>query len=176
MTFLKSTKMPVVTVRRWRRASVVATGFVSLWLAVVQVASCQSDVGGAGSAGAGAGMINPTDKCVGIEPPAEAFGAEPGPTIPGLGVGGAGGATSGAGGMLASGGAGGVMNSGGSGGAAMTGAGTGGGSTLGPSEIGSARPIYQLKDFQPLSCGYGATYGLDTFKGKVTVAVLLAGW
>ena len=176
MTFLKSINMPVAAVRRWRRASLVATGFVSLWLGVVQVASCQSDVDATGSAGAGAGMINPSDKCVGIEPPSEAFGADPGPTIPGLGTGGAGGATSGVGGMLASGGAGGVMTSGGSGGVAMTGTGTGGGAALGPSEIGSARPIYQLEDFQPLSCGYGATYGLDNFKGKVTVAVLLAAW
>jgi thiol-disulfide isomerase/thioredoxin len=37
-------------------------------------------------------------------------------------------------------------------------------------------PRYALEDKQPLSCGFGATYGLPVFEGKVTVVVLLAGW
>lgn len=43
-------------------------------------------------------------------------------------------------------------------------------------EAGCAAPIYYLDDFQPLSCGYGATYGLDAFVGKPTLVVLLAAW
>lgn len=43
-------------------------------------------------------------------------------------------------------------------------------------EVGAAWPTFQLNDYQPQSCGTGATYGLDPFAGKVTVAILLAGW
>jgi hypothetical protein len=42
--------------------------------------------------------------------------------------------------------------------------------------IGEPSPTFALKDFQPLSCGFDAVYGLDNFKGHVTVAVLLAAW
>ena len=42
--------------------------------------------------------------------------------------------------------------------------------------VGKAWPIWKLKDFQPQSCGYKATYGLPTFKGRVTVVVLLSAW
>jgi hypothetical protein len=42
--------------------------------------------------------------------------------------------------------------------------------------IGEAAPVFALTDFQPQSCGFGATYGLEAFKGKVTVVVLLAAW
>jgi len=45
-----------------------------------------------------------------------------------------------------------------------------------PRTPGSLSPTYALKDVQPLSCGFRATYGLPPFKGKVTVAALLAGW
>jgi hypothetical protein len=43
-------------------------------------------------------------------------------------------------------------------------------------EIGEPWPIWELYDFQPQSCGYTATYGLDVYKGHVTVMVLLAAW
>lgn len=41
---------------------------------------------------------------------------------------------------------------------------------------GASMPTWQLKDFQPQSCGYNKTYGLNTFKGKVTLVVLLSAW
>ena len=41
---------------------------------------------------------------------------------------------------------------------------------------GEFPPDWQLTDFQPQSCGFGATYGLGAYKGQVTVAVLLASW
>jgi hypothetical protein len=84
--------------------------------------------------------------------PEEAYDAEPGPVIS---MGGAGGA----GGMGGAGGAGGA-----------------GGGALGPTEIGADMPAYQLEDVHPLSCGYEGVYGLDQFKGKVTIAALWAGW
>lgn len=42
--------------------------------------------------------------------------------------------------------------------------------------IGEQPPQWALYDFQPQSCGYEAVYGLDNFKGRPTVAVLLAAW
>ena len=42
--------------------------------------------------------------------------------------------------------------------------------------VGAAMPEWELYDFQPRSCGYRATYGLDLFKGHVTVVALLAAW
>jgi len=42
--------------------------------------------------------------------------------------------------------------------------------------IGEPPPQWALRDFQPQSCGYEAVYGLDNFKGRPTVAVLLAAW
>ncbi|TNE48563.1 MAG: redoxin domain-containing protein [Deltaproteobacteria bacterium] len=42
--------------------------------------------------------------------------------------------------------------------------------------IGAPMPDWKLKDFQPQSCGFGQTYGLRAFRGKVTVLVLLAAW
>ena len=41
---------------------------------------------------------------------------------------------------------------------------------------GADEPVWALRDFQPQSCGDGATYGLDVFRGKVTVVALLAAW
>jgi thiol-disulfide isomerase/thioredoxin len=41
---------------------------------------------------------------------------------------------------------------------------------------GSAAPRYRLKDFQPLSCGSGATYGLEAFRGRPTLVALFASW
>lgn len=35
---------------------------------------------------------------------------------------------------------------------------------------------WALTDFQPQSCGYETTYGMDAFKGRVTVLALLAAW
>jgi hypothetical protein len=37
-------------------------------------------------------------------------------------------------------------------------------------------PIYQLQDFQPRSCSYGLTYGLNQFLGRVTFVALFASW
>lgn len=42
--------------------------------------------------------------------------------------------------------------------------------------LDAAPPAFQLTDFQPQSCGHEATYGLEVFEGRVTVAVLLAAW
>lgn len=42
--------------------------------------------------------------------------------------------------------------------------------------MGLPAPEFAAYDFQPQSCGYGATYGLEPFKGRVTLAVLLASW
>ena len=42
--------------------------------------------------------------------------------------------------------------------------------------LGAQDPTFALTDFQPQSCGFGATYGLPTFAGKVTVVAILAGW
>jgi len=35
---------------------------------------------------------------------------------------------------------------------------------------------WQLENFQPFSCGYGATYGLSALQDSVTFVVLLAAW
>jgi thiol-disulfide isomerase/thioredoxin len=37
-------------------------------------------------------------------------------------------------------------------------------------------PAWRLEDVQPRSCGFGQTYGLDSFEGHVTLVALLAGW
>ena len=42
--------------------------------------------------------------------------------------------------------------------------------------LGSQAPDFALPDFQPQSCGFGATYGLAPYRGKVTFVALLAGW
>lgn len=42
--------------------------------------------------------------------------------------------------------------------------------------IGMTPAQFALTDYQPLSCGYKATYGMAQFKGQVTVVALLAGW
>ncbi len=42
--------------------------------------------------------------------------------------------------------------------------------------LGAAAPAFALTDFQPQSCGFGATYGLQAASGKVTVVALFAGW
>lgn len=41
---------------------------------------------------------------------------------------------------------------------------------------GAAMPAYTLADFQPQSCSFERAYGIDSFKGRPTVAVLLAAW
>ena len=45
-----------------------------------------------------------------------------------------------------------------------------------PLEPGDAAPPWTLADFQPQSCGAGSTYGMDSFRGRVTVVALLAAW
>lgn len=42
--------------------------------------------------------------------------------------------------------------------------------------VGSEMPTWKLEDFQPKSSGYRTTYGLEAFRGKVTVVALLSGW
>ncbi len=56
------------------------------------------------------------------------------------------------------------------------GGGMGGGLQPGTPTIGQSPPPWLLPDVQPLACGSGATYGMETFLSTVTVAVLLAGW
>lgn len=41
---------------------------------------------------------------------------------------------------------------------------------------GAAAPAFALFDFQPQSCGFQATYGLDLFQNHVTLVALLAAW
>ena len=41
---------------------------------------------------------------------------------------------------------------------------------------GTPAPGWALLDFQPQSCGFGATYSLDTFKGRPLAVALWAGW
>jgi len=52
--------------------------------------------------------------------------------------------------------------------------GSGSAADAGP-EVGMPEPKWALRDFQPQSCGYGATYGLDVFHGQVTLAAVLEG-
>ncbi len=46
----------------------------------------------------------------------------------------------------------------------------------GPACVGAPWPTWALRDVQPQSCGFDATYGLAGFEGKPLVVVLLAGW
>jgi hypothetical protein len=41
--------------------------------------------------------------------------------------------------------------------------------------VGEPPPQWALRDFQPQSCGYGATYGLEVFRGEVTLLAILEG-
>lgn len=43
-----------------------------------------------------------------------------------------------------------------------------------PTCIGSPLPDWTARDANPLSCGYGHTYGLDAFEGDVQLVVLLS--
>lgn len=43
-----------------------------------------------------------------------------------------------------------------------------------PTVPGSMHPNWRLTDFQPQSCGFGQTYGLDAFRGQTLVVVLLS--
>ena len=43
-------------------------------------------------------------------------------------------------------------------------------------EVVNHKPPRIFNDFQPKSCGYGATYGLEPFRGEATVVTLLAAW
>lgn len=47
---------------------------------------------------------------------------------------------------------------------------------VGKTCVGADMPTWKLEDFQPKSPGFKKTYGLDGFKGKVTVVALLSGW
>jgi hypothetical protein len=41
-----------------------------------------------------------------------------------------------------------------------------------PDCLGAQAPAFSAYDFQPQSCGYGGTYGLDVFRGRVTFVAL----
>ncbi|HEU4408988.1 MAG TPA: redoxin domain-containing protein [Polyangiaceae bacterium] len=45
-----------------------------------------------------------------------------------------------------------------------------------PNEPGAPAPQWSLVDFQPQSEGFGQSYGLDRFRGKVLLVTLYAGW
>lgn len=45
-----------------------------------------------------------------------------------------------------------------------------------PACIGDMGPLWELHDYQPLSCGYGKDYGFADFIGKPVMVVFLAGW
>lgn len=47
---------------------------------------------------------------------------------------------------------------------------------VGKTCVGSEMPTWKLEDFQPKSTGFKKIYGLEGFKGKVTVVALLSGW
>ena len=53
---------------------------------------------------------------------------------------------------------------------------TDGGAGPDPTAVGSPAPTWALADFQPRSCGRGAVYGLDVFRGRPLLVALLAGW
>ena len=42
--------------------------------------------------------------------------------------------------------------------------------------VGADMPSFVLEDFQPASAGFGESYGLDRFQGKVTYVSLWASW
>jgi thiol-disulfide isomerase/thioredoxin len=42
--------------------------------------------------------------------------------------------------------------------------------------VGLPPAEFDLHDFQPQSCGYDAVYGLDLYKGRITVVGLMAAW
>ena len=48
--------------------------------------------------------------------------------------------------------------------------------TASPRKIGSPWPEWKLLDFQPKSPKHNQTYGLDQFRGRVTMVALLATW
>jgi len=55
------------------------------------------------------------------------------------------------------------------------------GTCVGPSPDGAVAPsdpslAWALEDFQPRSCGFGQTYGLEAFRGKPIIVALLAAW
>jgi thiol-disulfide isomerase/thioredoxin len=101
--------------------------------------------------------------CVGVRPPASAWQAAPGPqrTDGGLAD-----ASFGLDASVA-------HDAGADANAAST---PDGAAPIDPRSLGAPMPRYALEDKQPLSCGFGATYGLPVFEGKVTLVVLLAGW
>jgi thiol-disulfide isomerase/thioredoxin len=99
--------------------------------------------------------------CVGVAPPAEAWQAQPGPVRADGGATDAGAPSE---------------PSDASDAAPADDGGAGGGPPMDPRTVGAPMPRYALRDTQPLSCGFGATYGLPVFEGKVTAVVLLAGW
>ena len=167
---------PAHGARRWARVLVWST-WLAGWALVASPQGCSGDdasPSGLGGGGAGGNAA----ACVGVTPPASAWGAEPGPINHPGGDGGAGQGGAGQGGAAQGGAAqGGAAQGGdGSGGMAMGGAGGAGGGPDLPVPPGAMAPSWSLLDRQPDSCGYDATYGLDLFRGQVTVVAMWAGW
>jgi thiol-disulfide isomerase/thioredoxin len=103
-------------------------------------------------------VLDPGGRCTGETPPASAWQAKPGPTRAD-------------GGVNPNGTEAGILDAG------LPNPAADGSTADGDSRtIGAAFARYSLRDVQPLSCGYGATYGLDIHTSKVVVVVLLAGW
>ena len=48
--------------------------------------------------------------------------------------------------------------------------------TISPRKIDSPWPSWELLDFQPKSPKHNQVYGLDQFRGQVTIVALLATW
>lgn len=55
-------------------------------------------------------------------------------------------------------------------------AGPGQAEPLSPRDPGAPWPVWELVDFQPKSPKYNQTYGLNEFRGRVTLVALLATW
>ena len=53
---------------------------------------------------------------------------------------------------------------------------TGGATAIEAPQLGEMPADFTLPDVQPRSCGYHATYGLQTFRGHATLVTILAGW
>jgi hypothetical protein len=120
-------------------------------------AGCSAETATRSAASVPIPVLDAGGVCVGVKPPADAWQAPPGPVRVDSGIADDAGSSSEPGDAGAS-------------------SFDASGAPLDPRSIGAPMPRYALKDMQPLSCGFGATYGLPVFDGKVTAVVLLAGW
>jgi hypothetical protein len=148
-----------MVLRRSSSLTAAAVAFGSL--ALVALAGCSAEPAARPASAVPIPVLDAGGVCVGVKPPAEAWQAQPGPVRVDAG---------------APGDAGAAPDVADAGADASTHDGDAGASPLDPRALGAPMPRYALKDMQPLSCGFGATYGLPVFEGKVTAVVLLAGW